>query len=192
MGNHDAWFAHGLPDPLPDWMSAGELGHQHWVHTCLDPRLRAVVARWPYVLQAEYEGVRVVFMHYEPAPAPVVSGYEFMTAPRDPGPEDLDRIFGHYGADVVFFGHTHRAADVTGRSRYVDLGSLGCYTEALARYVVLNCQDGRYTLEHRAVPYDDGPLFKDYEDRQVPERGFLYRAFFGGRFPSSEKDHAAA
>ena len=74
---------------------------------------------------------------------------------------------------------------MTGRARYVDLGSLGCHTEALARYVVLDCLDGRYTLEHRAVPYDDGPLFREYEARQVPARAFLYRAFHGGRFHPS-------
>jgi predicted phosphodiesterase len=181
-GNHDAWFAHGLPDPLPDWMSAGELEHQRWVHARLDPALRAVVAKWPYVLQHEFEGVRAVFLHYEPAPPPVVPGYEFVSAPRDPSREELDRIYGHYGADVVLFGHTHRAADVRGQARYVDLGSLGCHSEALARYVVLECEGGRYTLEHRAVPYDDGPLFRDFEARKVPERAFLYKAFYGGRF----------
>ena len=181
-GNHDAWFAHGLPDPLPDWMSAGELAHQRWVHARLDPGLRAVVAEWPFVLEAECEGVRVAWMHYAPATRPIVPGHEFVSAPRDPAPEDLDRIFGHYGADVVFFGHTHRAGDVMGQARYVDLGSLGCYTEALARYVVLECEEGRYTLEHRAAPYDDGPLYRDFEARQVPERAFLYRAFYGGRF----------
>ena len=38
----------------------------------LDPGLRAVVAEWPFVLEVEYEGVRVACMHYEPAPVPVV------------------------------------------------------------------------------------------------------------------------
>lgn len=182
MGNHDAWFVDGLREPLPSLMDAEELAHQRWVHARLDPALRAAVAAWPYVLQREYKGVRVACMHYEPAPRPATPGQEFVGVLRDPGPGDLDRLYGHYGADVVLFGHTHRAADVTGRSRYVDLGSLGCHTEALARYVVLECADGRYTLEHRAVPYDDGPLFGAFEARQVPARAFLYKAFHGGRF----------
>ena len=182
MGNHDAWYAQGLPDPLPALLDEGELQHQRWIQTRLDPGLRAVVAEWPYVLQAEYEGVRVACMHYEPGPPGGAPGNEFVGVVRDPGPEDLDRVFGHYGADVVFYGHSHRASDVAGRARYVDLGSLGCYTRALARYAVLECRDGRYTLEHRAVPYDDGPLFRDYEALQVPARAFLYKAFHGGRF----------
>jgi len=182
MGNHDAWFAQGLPDPLLSLMDEDERQHQRWIHAQLDPGLRAVVAEWPYVLQAEYEGVRLACMHYEPGPPGGAPGHEFVRVVRDPGPEDLDRVLGHYGADVVLFGHTHHAADLVGRSRYVDLGSLGCHTEALARYVVLECRDGRYTLEHKAVPYDDGPLFRDYEARLVPARAFLYKAFHGGRF----------
>jgi hypothetical protein len=50
MGNHDAWFAYGLPQPQPSWMSEGEVAHQRWVHAALDPALRPVVARWPYVI----------------------------------------------------------------------------------------------------------------------------------------------
>src|SRR5688572_9029442 len=50
MGNHDAWFAHGLPSPRPAWMSEGEVTHQQWTHTQLDPTLRSVIMTWPYVL----------------------------------------------------------------------------------------------------------------------------------------------
>jgi predicted phosphodiesterase len=28
MGNHDAWFVDGLPQPQPPWMSDGEVRHQ--------------------------------------------------------------------------------------------------------------------------------------------------------------------
>src|SRR5262249_47988655 len=42
MGNHDDWFANGLPQPQPAWMSDGCVAHQNWVHSCLDPALRAV------------------------------------------------------------------------------------------------------------------------------------------------------
>jgi predicted phosphodiesterase len=182
MGNHDAWYADGLRDPLPALMDEDELAHQRWIHARLDPGLRAVVAGWPYVMQAEYEGVRVACMHYEPGPPGAPPGQEFARVVRAPCPKDLDRLFGHYGAEVVLFGHTHHATDVVGQARYVDLGSLGCHKVALARYVVIECREGRYTLEHKAVPYDDRPLFMDFEARQVPARAFLYKAFHGGRF----------
>jgi predicted phosphodiesterase len=178
MGNHDSWFVRGLPTPQPSWMSDGEVAHQHWVHSRLDPSLRSTIAQWPYVIQEEFEGVRLAFMHY--APADTVVG--FAPILRDPTADALDELFARYEADIVFYGHTHRASDVVGQARYVDLGSLGCYKEPVARFVVLECAKGAYTLEKRAVPYDDERLFATFEQRQVPERDFIYRAFFGGRY----------
>ncbi len=43
MGNHDAWFAFGLPTPIPAWMSAGEVAHQCCTYRQLAAELRAVV-----------------------------------------------------------------------------------------------------------------------------------------------------
>ena len=182
MGNHDAWFVDGLPQPQPQWMSDGEVEHQRWVHAQLDPSLRPIVAYWPYVVRQEWEGVCVALMHYAPANADA----SFAPIVRDSGVDELDRLFGQYGADVVFYGHTHVASDVTGQARYANPGSLGCHHEALARYLVLTCSQGRYTLEQRAVPYDDGPLFEAFERRQAPERTFLYEAFFGSRYSDPE------
>ena len=64
MGNHDAWFVHGLPTPQPTWMSDGEVLHQQWTHAQLNPALRTVVAQWPYVLTETCEQVGLAFLHY--------------------------------------------------------------------------------------------------------------------------------
>jgi len=175
MGNHDAWFVHGLPQPRPTWMTKGELAHHQWVHAQLDPSLRSVVARWPYVIQEQISGVRVVFTHYGPDD----SGRGFVPVIRDARPEDLDGMFGEYDADVVFYEHHHPLADLQGRARYVNPGSLGCHTEPLARFLILDCANDTYTVQHRAVPYDDRPLFAAFEDRAVPERETIRRIFFG-------------
>ena len=84
MGNHDAWFAFGVPSPLPPWMGKGELAHQRWVRAQLDPALRPVVAQWPWAIEEEIEGVPVAFVHYaldetgrgfaDPVPEPVYPG----------------------------------------------------------------------------------------------------------------------
>jgi hypothetical protein len=41
--------------------------------------------------------------------------------------------------------------------------------------------DGRWSVTHHRVPYDDTLLYDTFEAREVPERSFIYRAFFGGR-----------
>ncbi len=180
MGNHDAWFAHGLPNPPPSWVDNGEALHQHWVHSSLDPSLRSVVARWPYVVQEQFAGVRVTFLHH----ALNASASGFAPSLRDPSPGDLDAIFVPYRADVLFYGHNHHASDfysLDGQTRYVNPGSLGCYAEAVARFVLLECNKGHYKLKKHAVRYDDTALFETFERREVPEREFICQTFFGGR-----------
>ena len=177
MGNHEMWFVYGLPEPRPSWMSDGEVEHQNWVHAQLTSSMGAAIAQWPYVIEREYEDVRMTFLHYEPADS--LSG--FAPGILRPSSKELDTTFAQRETDVVFYGHTHVAWDVNGRVRYINPGSLGCHTEPLARFVVLEPANGNYTVEKRAVWYDDAPLFEAFERRQVPDRAFICQAFFGGR-----------
>ncbi len=179
-GNHDAYFVDGLPEPQPDWMSDGEVQHQRWTHARLDVQLRSVLAQWPYILEREFEGVKTAFVHYGLAP----SGRDFVPVVRQASATDMDRMFVSRNEDLIFYGHHHSRSDVQGRARYVTPGSLGCHDKAVARYCVAEFQRGRYTVEHRGIPYDDTALFRTFERRDVPERQFIYRAFFGGRFHS--------
>jgi predicted phosphodiesterase len=178
MGNHDAYFARGLPTPQPAWMSDGEVQHQRWTHAGLDPQMRSALAAWPPLLEHDLEGVRTLFVHYAPAP----SGQDFQPVIKDPTAADLDRMFALHDAALVFYGHHHRQSDEVGRARYVNPGSLGCHSVAMARYCVAEFHGGQYKVEHRRVPYDDGEMLAAFEQRDVPERDFIYRAFFGDRF----------
>lgn len=177
-GNHELYFVNGLPTPRPDWMSDGEVRHQRWTHRQLGAQRKAVVSRWPMVLEEELGGYGVVFLHYGLTP----SGEDFMGVIRNPGSSDMDNLFGEYGANVVFFGHDHSPSDIQGRARYVNPGSLGCCPKAMARYTIASIEDGRVDIRHRSVPYDDRDLFRAFEDRGVPEREFIYNVFLGGRF----------
>jgi predicted phosphodiesterase len=173
MGNHDAWFAAGIPEPRPSWMSADEAEHHRWVRAQLDPALRATVGQWPYVIDEELDGVRATFVHYGLNDAR--SGFQSVIA--EPTRADLDRLFAGHASALVFYGHHHPTSDVRGRAHYVNAGSLGCHAEPVARYVILDTRAGEYTLDHRAVPYDPSPLFADLERRQVPAREFIQRTF---------------
>ncbi len=177
MGNHDAWFVDGLPDPRPPWMSDGESRHHRWTHAHIPSQMRSILAQWPYALEHDFEGVRVTFVHYGLAD----SGREFLSVIRRPRAADLDEMFARHRSDLIFFGHDHVTSDVQGKRRYVNPGSLGCHTEAVARYSVVEFRKGQFSLAHRGVPYDDAGLFRAFERRGVPERAFLLRAFFGGR-----------
>ena len=181
-GNHDSWFANGLPEPAPPWMSDGELEHQKWVHSSIEPEFRNTIRQWPHLIEGEFEGVRISFLHY----ALTASRDDFASVVRDPCPADLDRLFTDIESDLVFYGHDHWPSDLIGKARYVNPGSLGCHSEPIARFVILECDSGKYELEMRHVPYDDRALFEQFESRDVPHRHFIYKAFFGGRNAPAE------
>jgi len=180
MGNHDAWFANGLPNPQPTWMSDGEVEHQQWTHEQLDSALKATVSQWPYLIQDQTEDVTVSAVHY----ALQSRGDDFQPIMREPSISDLENLFEEYDSDLVFYGHHHPFADAEGKARYINPGSLGCSREPVARYTVVTFHQGSFMVEHRTIPYCDALLISAFEERRVPERKLLYRMFYGGRFSS--------
>ena len=175
MGNHDALLVNGIPDPLPDWMSEGEARHHHWVREQIDPALRTEVATWPYLRRATWHGLAVTFAHYARDP----HGLGFAPIVPAPVAMDLDKLFPDDGAKLIFYGHNHLPSDEAGRARYVNPGSLGCSSEPHARFAVLEiADDGTYVVQRHVVPYDPTELFRQFEERQVPERDFIRALFF--------------
>lgn len=136
--------------------------HQRWTHRRLGSERRLEVAKWPYMIEHEFEGVRTGFVHYGLGE----TGRDHMPIVRHPGVEELDRMFSGQDNELVFYGHDHRRSDRCGR----------------ARYCMVEFRRGGYEVEHRSVSYDDAPLYRAFEERDVPERAFIYKAFFGGRF----------
>jgi hypothetical protein len=161
-------------------MGEGELAHQHWVHAQLDPALRPAVAAWSWMIEEDICGVPIAYLHY----ALDETGRGFADPISDPDPATMDHLFAPCRAGLVFYGHLHYpnpvALNLVGRARYVNPGALGCSPEPLARYALLDIDhNGACRLAFRAAPYDLGPLFAAFEEREVPERAFITATFFG-------------
>jgi putative phosphoesterase len=173
MGNHDAWFAFGLPSPRPPWMSEGELEHQHWTHAQLSQAQREAVRAWPYELRMRLGTSTVAFIHY----GRLADGeFDYV---KEPTGADFDRLFSQVPADLVVFGHDHRPFDLSFQDRrFLSPGSCGCHDRAEARTLVLSAgTSGVAEVQTLAVPYDDAALFADFGRRGVPERDFIRRTF---------------
>ena len=178
MGNHDHWYVHGLPEPRPDWMTDGGLQHQYWTHDQLGEGYKDQVADWLWSVKKEIHGFNLAFMHY----ALGNGGKSFKLIGRDLTADDLDKYF-HTQADTIFFGHSHVASDLQGRARFLNPGSLGCQQSATAPYLLVEITNQEIQIHKRSITYDDRPLYKAFESREVPDREFIYKAFFGSRFP---------
>ena len=176
MGNHDAWFAEGLPSPQPSWMSDGEFAHHQWTHAQLDPVLRAKVNSWPYVITETIEAVTMSFLHY-----PLTTGNSFLPILQQPTVAELGQAFAAYSGELIFYGHHHPFADMVGAARYINPGSLGCAATAHARYTVVDIHSGQWQVSHHKIPYDDAPLVTAFQERDVPERMLINKFFYGGR-----------
>ncbi|MDQ2896925.1 MAG: metallophosphatase family protein, partial [Actinomycetota bacterium] len=163
-GNHEAYALDRWPCDEASGMGADEVAHHAWVRGALGSSLREAVACWPWALEEGSEGARVAFLHY-PLDA---SGRDFRPVVADPSAAALDSLFADYRTDLAFYGHNHAASDIQGRARYVNPGSLGCYTAPLARFVTLDLADRSYTLTEHAAPYDDSDLLRAFDERRVP------------------------
>jgi len=177
-GNHELYFVNGLPNPQPNWMSDGEVQHQLWTHKQLGDQRKSIISQWPFIHENVFEGVKTVFVHYGFA----LSRKDFIGVIRNPNETDMDKMFAEHTAETIFFGHDHSPSDIKGKARYINPGSLGCCPQALARYTIAKFVDDHVDIQHCSVLYDDKELYEAFEDRNVPEREFIYKVFFGGRF----------
>lgn len=179
MGNHDAYLVDGLTPQHTRVMDADEIEHQRWTHAQISTAVREAVAQWPYRTTLDAGGVRVAFLHY----ALDASGHGFSSIFPLPDAPTADMAFSALleseSPALVCFGHTHQVLDVAGRARYLNPGALGAHTEAVARYFLIEAERGQARVMARAVSYDRAPLLRAFEEREVPARAFLLRAFFG-------------
>lgn len=174
MGNHDAWYANGLGDPYPPYMNEEEVAHHLWTHNEIGAEYRDLVANWKFELNVKYsEELQIHFLHYGLNERKTWF-YPFI---HDPNIESLDQMFDGIEASHIFYGHQHVASDFQGNARYVNLGSAGCYTEAVARVGIMSLENGKVRLAKYAIPYDDRDLFTAFEDRNVPARDFIIKTF---------------
>jgi predicted phosphodiesterase len=182
LGNHELYYLQGIPTPKRTRMSAGEARHQKWVHRQLGEQRKLPLSSWEMEMNQDIQGLKVHFQHYGFAE----NGESFARIIREPTAQDLDQLFNGIDADVIFYGHAHQASDVKGNKHYVNPGSLGCNPSAVARYTLAEFVNGKVNFEHREIEYDDAELFAAFEERNVPDREFIYEVFFGGRFKVHE------
>ncbi|WP_372753882.1 hypothetical protein [Labilibaculum sp.] len=118
------------------------------------------------------DGRKITFQHYG------LNRDQNWFAPgiKNPSVEELDILFGGIDSEIIFYGHKHDEDDRKGRCRYVNLGSVGCYYKPEVRIGILELSEGKFELEKRSIPYDDG-LMEEFEIRKVPVRERITHTF---------------
>jgi predicted phosphodiesterase len=174
MGNHDYWFAFGIPDPRPSYMSMEELEHQQWVHSQIGNAYRGLVQKWRFVEELFIdEHHKISFAHY---------GYDanknwFKSFVKEPNQDKMDVLFQEFDSKMIFYGHNHHPSDITGKARYVNLGSAGCHHKPEVRLGILETGFNLLDLKKLSVPYNDNGLMEAFEIKKVPARAFITKTF---------------
>ncbi|MDW3650784.1 MAG: YfcE family phosphodiesterase [Bacteroidia bacterium] len=172
MGNHDYYFAHGLPDK--NWMSEEEIAHQNWTHDQLKDELKEEVAKWPFQIDIQLkDDYKISFLHY----ALKENGWDFKSIAKDPDEKSMDEVFAEVDANLILFGHHHIYHYFKTQKEYFNPGSAGCWNKPIARLAILQLKEGELDLKRVFSPYKDGDLMKAFDDRKVPSRDFIRKVF---------------
>jgi len=174
MGNHDYWYAYGLPKPIPTYMSKEEVAHQKWTHQQLGDKYKKRVQKWDWSKTIKLsENCILNFRHYGLTP----NGKWFKSIIKKPTAVDLDQIFEGVEATHVFYGHTHALLDMKGKRNYFNPGSAGCHNKSQVRLCILEYQNEALNLEYHSLSYDDNGLMEAFKERKVPARDFIQKVF---------------
>ncbi len=182
-GNHELVAIHGIDKIVGNFDSDqdGYLKHAEWCNSQLTTRMKEFLLKQPLMLLNEIEGVSCSFMHYalDLRHQDTVNPYKSDKI----GDDAIESIFSEFTGSLIGFGHLHNSFYHTTESRtYINPGSLGCFDKPTARFAIIEFHQGKFAIKEYAVNYDDTELYKKFEERNVPDRNFIYKTFFGGRF----------
>lgn len=156
LGNHDRDFA--LNHTAVRNLSHVPAEHKEQVFATLTERERQAVKNFPLFVVRNCGKSKIVFTHYAFKPQPTrPDEFPFMPLQTEPTAEKFDEIFASLdgtGCDAVFFGHKHEPCDLVGKRLYVDVGSVGCHPDPLARGIVIEYDENAWSYRRVYAPYD--------------------------------------
>lgn len=155
LGNHDRDFALNVTQKHP--LSHVPSVHAKQVFESVGKQYQSVVAQFPLYVTRQCGQTSVLFSHY-----PLVSPQAKITDEQifsqflpQPTAEGFDQNFcAWHGFDYCFFGHKHEPCDLVGKRHYVDVGSVGCHPDAVARAIVIEYDNQHFFYKRVQTPYD--------------------------------------
>lgn len=164
LGNHDRDFA--VNQTQVRNLSHVPAEHKQQVFATLNDELRKQVRDFPLYITRKCGKDTVVFTHYAYKQQPFsIDVFPFMPLQTNPTAEAFDEIFEGLDCDAVFFGHKHEPCDIQGKRLYVDVGSVGCHPDPIARGIVIEYDDAAWNYRRVYAPYD----MSDTRDRMFTD-----------------------
>lgn len=175
MGNHDRDFA--LNQSQMRFMSHVPTEHKQQVFATMTERQREIVASFPVFVTRSLAGKTVMFAHYAFNDGEIrPNKFLFKSIIEYPTAEKFDELFNNADCDAIFFGHKHEPCEIQGKKLYVDIGSVGCHSEPVARGIVIDCDDEKWSYRRVSASYDMDKMRKQLYETACGEQ--LYDYYF--------------
>ncbi len=174
LGNHDRDFL--TNNSAHKAMSHVSGRHKRFVFDSLEG-FEQVVSEFPLFEKRILGGKKVLFQHYCCFPNPENDKF-FATIQNHPTAEKFDEMYGESDCDVVFFGHKHEPCDIVGKRLYVDVGSVGCHPDPLARGIVISYDKTHFEYSRFALPYDRAATQNAMTKGNLPDGKYLFDFYF--------------
>lgn len=160
MGNGEAMF---FDKELMKQYEA-EVTHRDWVIEQLGFERMERLKQVPFQRIVEIENKKFLMIH--------ARMNSVTDAPLLYRNKTLEEFIADYDADVnyVLFGHTHLplyAVHWNGKP-IINPGSIGCGKDGIARFAIIELDNGLVNVAYKQLKYDKGKVIRDYRKKLVP------------------------
>ncbi|MDD3831485.1 MAG: metallophosphoesterase family protein [Clostridia bacterium] len=173
-GNHDRGYVLNIVNQAKQSYVTQE--HKEFIYASLGGKYQQEITKLPLVVHKQYGKTRFAFCHYA-----LSKDAHFVWTPiyDNPTAEIFDQIYDPIDADVIIFGHKHEPTEIVGRKSYIDVGSVGCHKQALAKGIIITIDDnGDYSIDRVSTPYDRPAVYRIMKERGVPDCERIFSHYF--------------
>jgi putative phosphoesterase len=169
LGNHENYQI----TFFPEYIEKEELEHQNWVKGQLSRKQKDWIKTFPKEIDKNFSGIKATFIHsiYDNAKG------DFTEIPIE-NEKQMENYFEKVDSGIIFYGHTHIKHYYKGKKEYINPGSAGCNKGNIVNFIIMVVGKDTYEIENKAIEYNKKILMNEFNNREVPAREEIIKAFY--------------
>lgn len=162
MGNHDCYYAFGLPKEEYPYFKGDRRKHQRYIKRTVKKEYEKVFMSLQKSFRLKVGKKTLYFAHYAWETERLVCD-----DPEQFSAEVLDEMFKDVHADYIIFGHEHFSLYFkTEKTTYICVNALG--VRHPGRYVMIDVDEKNFSYEEKCIDYDLERLRREMLEANYP------------------------